>query len=263
MRSLRGRAAVTVIVRDIARVDRLTAMVLVQGQPLAELSRYLRERNLSLKSEERVARAVVLFVEFCEARAQEFAQRERRGELMNSFAHALRYGTMRDGEDLSGLWWLPMKAETLRAVAGAVCQFSDWLVEKHGAKPLNPLRPASPAEKIVFWRKWNRMNATGLLAHLDQRSSRAEEVHVRRFALPTKVPATSDRPPYFPPDRFDELLTRGFIRRGTSGSVPCRRARWAGLHGLVYAAPEVTGTPATRARHDLACGNTYNLISKV
>jgi hypothetical protein len=38
-------------------------------------------------------------------KAPEFADVGDRSRLLNSFAHALLYGTIRDGEDPTGLWW--------------------------------------------------------------------------------------------------------------------------------------------------------------
>jgi hypothetical protein len=38
-------------------------------------------------------------------KAPEFADVGDRSRLLNSFAHALLYGTIRDGDDPTGLWW--------------------------------------------------------------------------------------------------------------------------------------------------------------
>jgi len=220
MRSLGGTTSTTVTVKDGAREGRLTALLLVDGESFEPLAEYFRERNVSLSSEQRYAHSVALLLDFMGARGREFAALEKRRELFNAFGHAVRYGTVREGNDPSGLWWVTRRMETVKGLMTAAAEFSDWLVERHDAKPLNPWRSASCAERIVFWRKWNTTRAASMLRHIkDPGRVTTDASRARRHGFPESVPAVTDRPPYFPPERFDELLTRGFARPGKQKAV--------------------------------------------
>jgi hypothetical protein len=220
-RSVPGATAVVVVVRDAARGGRHTALLLVCGKPFAWLSRYFREKNISLSRERAIARATSLLIDFIAARGKDFSDPAERRNLYNAFAHDLTYGTIRNAEDPTGLWWLPRSSDNVATLLDMACDFSDWLVRTRGTTELNPYRVASHAERIIFWRAWNQHKYKSLLAHIKDPEAVAERAAVARtFASPKKTSALFGRPPYFPHDRFDELLLTGFARRGrASGPI--------------------------------------------
>jgi integrase len=195
-------------------------LLIVQGVRFAPLSRFFHERNFALATEDLYARSLGLLIDYLFAREKDFSAVEDRGKLFNQFAHDLRFGTIRDGVDPTNLWWLPRRLQTVRQMLNAVLTVSDWLVEKHGATPLNPYRSASHDERIVFWRKWNAISAANLLAHLKHPKQKGSNgIRARQHPLPERSPRIVDeRPPAFPEDLFGRLITRGLVRPGKQKS---------------------------------------------
>lgn len=205
-------------VSDASRAGRLTVLLLIDDQPFGPLAKYFRERNFSLASEDGYARAVGLFVDFMLANSDHFAEPARRGELFNSFAHAVMYGTLEGGNDRTGLWWLPRP--NFKHLVLPVIAFSDWLALRHGTKPLNPWRRASISEQIVFWRRWNLVSANSLLKHLKQSADAIPASNAaRKHRLPDAgIRVQAESPPSFPEEKFERLLVDGFCRPGKRAS---------------------------------------------
>ncbi len=195
-------------------------MLMIRGTRFAPLSRFFHERNFSLASEDLYARSLGLLIDYLFARENDFTGVEARGKLFNRFAHDLRFGTVRDGADPAGLWWLPRRLGNVRQMLNAVLTVSDWLVEKHGATALNPYRQASHDERIVFWRKWNTISASSLLAHLRHPGKiKPAEIRARQNRLLETLPnVIGERPPAFPEANFESLITKGFVRPGRQKS---------------------------------------------
>jgi hypothetical protein len=216
MKSLNGLVQTTVTARDADRSNRLTVFLLVDGNLFEPLTEYFRERNLSLSAESLYARSVGLLIDYMAAKGHEFADLSRRGQLFNQFAHDLRFGTVSSGEDPSNLWWLPRRIENVRQIVTAVTTVSDWLVTNQAARPLNPWRLASTAERIVFWRKWNTVKASSMLQHIKlTESAKSRSLLTRQYALPDRnIYFSEDPPPSFLDDKFDTFLLEGFTRPG-------------------------------------------------
>lgn len=219
MRSLNGLGHVMVTVRDGDRSDRLTVLILLDGKPFLPLLEYFRESNFSLSSEEVYARAVGQLIDFIAARGLEFQEVESRPNFFNSFAHALKHGTIVEGCDPNGLWWVPRASRNAGQLLAAALEVSDWLVLKADATALNPWRTARFAEKMAFWRRWNRASAHSLLKHLKTEPGPRASL-ARKNAFPTVKLATADEPPpAFPEALFSDLLFDGFIRPGNRTSA--------------------------------------------
>lgn len=221
MRHVRGRCATYLIVQDARRNGRLTAMVVVGGDPFADFSKFVSERNLSLNRERMYAQSVVRLVEFIYARGAEFIDQQQRGELIQQFMHCLRRGTVSDaGADPSGLFWLPSSYNNVKTLAKAACDFSDWLVQRRNAVPLNPLRDRTVGELICFWRRWNTARAGSLLAHVKSvRGVDPTKLLTRKYPAPGKVASTNAAPKTFPQERFGDLMTVGTrMSRGSNST---------------------------------------------
>lgn len=218
MRSLGTRHAIAVITRDRMRANRPTVLLLVGGQPFAPLASYFRQRNVSLSTETTIARSVALLIDFIIERGQDFLQLSKRRELYNSLIHDVRYGTIAEAGDATGLWWLPRNLENVESIANSVCEFSDWLVENHEAAPLNGYRQASVAEQINFWRRWNIVRYSSLMAHVKSATHSAGRAQfTRTFVLPERPLTVTERAPSFPIERFSDLLNDGFRRSHPRG----------------------------------------------
>lgn len=225
MRSLNGLTHTVVVLRDGKRADRLTAVILLDGVPFQPLLHYFRERNFSLASEEVYARAIGLLMDFIVAIGPTHEERAQRPEFFNRFAHALKHGTIQHCDDPSGLWWVARSGSTAKQLLAATLEVSDWLVEHYNAAPLNAFRKARFAEKIIFWRRWNRASANSLLLHVkSKRTIHLEPVIARRVSSPIIAPSSDgDPPPAFPEELFPRLLQEGFVRPGSSASAEIHR----------------------------------------
>lgn len=58
---------------------------------------------MGLSTESTYAHAAGLLIDFLAVRANDFADISERSRLLNAFAHGVLYGTIRDGEDHTGL----------------------------------------------------------------------------------------------------------------------------------------------------------------
>ncbi len=162
------------------------------------------------------ARHVGSLIEFLAAKAHEFHHLEARGRLIQAWADALVMGTVgEDGNDPSGLFWLPMSYSEARKTVQSVTAFGDFLAERGIAPPLNPERVATVAEQIVFWRAWSFKKGASLLGHLRSavdsrgRSYVAREVSIRK----TAHHGGADDLKRFPNDLIVSLLKDGFSAR--------------------------------------------------
>ncbi len=219
MPSLNGHHHVVVTVRDAERGQRLTPLVLADGQPMWPFLDYLRTRNVDLATEGEYAFAVGLLVDFVATHAEEFRPVERRSTLFNRFAHALLNGTVTMGDDPSGLWWHARSTRRVHKILKRVGEVSDWLSSTFGTTAINPFtRPASAAEQIVFWHRWSAEKTSSMMSHVKSRSAATAASHVARAsALPGRTGHSVDRPPYFPDEHIQRLIETGFLVPGRQG----------------------------------------------
>ena len=226
MKSLHGHHHLCVITADADRGGRLVHLIVVNGQPVWPLIKYFRARNLDLSTEGSYAHAAGLLIDFIGARAGEFADVTKRADLFSKFASAVLYGTIRNGEDASGLWWHPRSTERAHRQLTLACDISDWLNKEYETTAINPFtREASVPEQIVFWRRWNLNKATSLLSHTKSRSVARERATVARaVAMPGTKSTVLDRPPFFPEQHIERLLFQGFVLAGgRRGNLPWKR----------------------------------------
>jgi hypothetical protein len=216
MRSLNEHSHLCVVVADSERSGKLIHLVVANGTPVWPLFHYFQARNLDFSTEATYAQAIGLFIDFLAVKAREFAEVGDRSRLLNSFAHALLYGTIRDGDDLTGLWWHARKQQRVNRLVGLVCEISDWLHQRYETRAINPFsRPTSVAEQIAFWRRWNKSKAASLLNHTKSRGAAADNSKlVRAVALPGNVPIVVDGAPAFPEEHIERLLFEGFVLSG-------------------------------------------------
>ena len=165
-------------------------MLMIRGSRFAPLSRFFHERNFSLASEDLYARSLGLLIDYLFARENDFAAIEDRGKLFNRFAHDLRFGTVRDGADPAGLWWLPRRLATVRQMLNAVLTVSDWLVANQGGfqyreASRNYVRVSKEFERMDHERRvavegnvpfLRHCDLERLSLHLDQRTREVDEL---------------------------------------------------------------------------------------
>jgi len=178
---------------------------------------YRDTRSLGISSQRSYARSIGLFLDYCTAFGSRFLDQPERHKLFKAFADALIRGTVEDGGDPTGLYWLPRTRNLSGRIVSEVTEFSDWLAEDHGVKPLNPERRASVAEQIVFWRAWRQSSARSLLKHLKSAGHSGRRLHSRTDARMVNVRGSKPATPQgdkraFPDQLFPDLLRNGFRR---------------------------------------------------
>ncbi|MEZ2738003.1 gamma-mobile-trio recombinase GmtY [Comamonas jiangduensis] len=216
MRSLHGHAHLCLIVSDEERSGKPVHLIVANGTPVWPLFHYFQSRNLDFSTESTYAHAIGLLIDFMAAKAHEFAEVGDRSRMLNSFAHALLYGTIREGDDPTGLWWHARKQQRVKRLLSLVCEISDWLHQRYETDAINPFnRPASVAEQIAFWRRWNTAKSASLLNHVKNwAAAESTSKMARAVSLPGNVPIVADAPPAFPEEHVECLLFEGFMLSG-------------------------------------------------
>lgn len=226
MRSLHGHFHLCIVVTDAERSEKPIHLIIANRTPVWQLFHYFQVRNLDLSTEATYAQAIGLFIDFMTVKANEFKDIEDRSRMLNSFAHALLYGTIRDGDDPTGLWWHSRRQQRVHRLVGLVCEISDWLHHRYESTAINPFsRPASIAEQIAFWRRWNKTKTASLLNHTkDYRISTGKAKTTRTISLPGNAPTVAELTPAFPEKYIERLLFEGFVRaRGKLQKTPWLR----------------------------------------
>lgn len=139
-------------------------------------------------------------------------------QLFRAFVQQLYSGTIgKDGFDPSGLYWRARSTTSANRLIGAVTDFSDWMADRYGADPLNPLTSTSRYEEHLRWAAYLHRHARALLAHTWDKAAGKEQSRKTRAAI-TRTPsrAYANGVKFFPDERFLDLLFRGFVRPGQS-----------------------------------------------
>ncbi|WP_438391217.1 gamma-mobile-trio recombinase GmtY [Caballeronia sp. DA-9] len=212
MHSLHGHHHVWVLVEDRDRIGRLEYLLIAKGDFVWPVWRFFKTHLLELASERTYAQALGMLVDFIGARGDEFQSIESRTGFFQSFAGAVLFGTVRDGNDPTNLWWYPRSIRRARKLLRCVCTVSDWLSDRYQTTAINPFtRQATLSEQIAFWRRWNNKTASQLLSHLTGREpARVSSSRARQDSLPRREPRTLETQPSFPDHRMRDLLLDGF-----------------------------------------------------
>jgi hypothetical protein len=212
-----------VIVKDPFSADRHRAVLLVDGKVLEPFLSFCRELNFSVKVEQNYAHAVALFIEWLSKKAAQFSEEKDRSLIFTAFAHDLVYGTIKEDNDPTGLWWQKTSDRVARRTMTRFLSFADWLSQRFGTRNLNPTdREPTWDERIQFYRQYEYRRAGSMMKHLFTRSYAIEGLNepVHRFQMPGQVLTVTPEVPVFPTERIKDLLWEGFrnlgIRAGES-----------------------------------------------
>ncbi|MDA4231640.1 site-specific integrase, partial [Escherichia coli] len=75
-----------------------------------------------------------------------------------------------DGLDPSGLYWVPSSTSNVNKHIHRLTAFTDWLADKQGSAPMNPLRDATPHEQRLNYAAWYRKNQNDFLGHIEDKT---------------------------------------------------------------------------------------------
>lgn len=195
-------------------------IILTSNGPLHQLVDYLlwHRHDRSPSWMRKVVQDVGLLLIYMEANAEHFAKPE---VLFHAFAQRLYSGTVgEDGIDPSGLYWRPHKQRIVSNTLTRLSDFSDWVADRQGIQPLNPLCSASRYDEMVSIAAWEHRRSRAFLGHTWASASQGGQLQVRstQARRGPKV-GLDDDAIAFPEKYFSDLLLNGFVRRGGTGKT--------------------------------------------
>ncbi|MBF7143288.1 MULTISPECIES: gamma-mobile-trio recombinase GmtY [Pseudomonas] len=186
---------------------------------LTSLLEFQVEFNYSRSAQKKLNSAVKLLLTFMEHSPIAYY---RPVELLRAFKQALDHGTIDENmDDPTGLYWPPRSYEVISIVLRNLTRYSDWLAlqDAHSAVVLNPIREATTAEQRIHWCAYHHRQNKRLLNHLERPGETQKIKFSREVRNPTISFIDSDVV-RFPKDRFNELMTSGFIRATVRSEDP-------------------------------------------
>lgn len=113
----------------------------------------------------KLIQAVGLLFDYMNANPNNYVSAKDFFEL---FAEAIYSGTIdEEGNDPSGLYWLPKKAQTANTLLSSLSDFSDWLYINYKTEQLNPWREATRYEERLKYMSLINRSERSFLGHLD------------------------------------------------------------------------------------------------
>ncbi len=182
-----------------------------------------RRHDRSIAWMRKVAQAVSLLLAYMKANA---SCCDNPQQMFHTFAQRLYSGTTgEDGLDPSGLYWRPMRRATAAILLGCLSDFPDWIVERHGGKPLTfPLATGRFDEMLAIAAREHR-RSRAFLGHTWKTAKSQESASKGRNIRPRRSPtlASDQEAISFPESQFNDLLLHGFARRSRGHSEPALR----------------------------------------
>lgn len=200
-------------------------ILLTSEGPLHSLVDYVlwRRHDRSLAWMLKVVRDVRLLLSYMQLNARHFPDPE---SLFHGFIQRLYTGTIGpDGIDPSGLYWRQRKHRIIGNILTRLTDFSNWVAERHGTAPVNPLRTASRYDQLVAILARASRKDRAFLGHT-WKAMPEGQARMSRSTLARRAPkiGLGDDAVAFPEKHFADLLLHGFIRRGEAGNGdPSRR----------------------------------------
>jgi hypothetical protein len=207
-----------VIVDETGAVAEIPILLTADG-PLEALVDYLlwHRQDRSVVWMRKVVQAVSLLFAYMKANAACFDKPE---EMFHSFADRLHSGTVGDnGNDPSGLYWRPMRRRTAAIPLGCLSDFSDWMVDRHDSRPLNPSRTANRFDETLAQAAREHKRSRAFLGHTWSRTPTGGLAGKKHYSQARRSPKLADDQEAVPfsERRFTDLLLHGFARRGGGG----------------------------------------------
>lgn len=180
-------------------------------EPLLDYCLY-RSHDRSLTWMTKLIRSVRIFLEYLHANPSD----RDTYRLFQNFAQRLYTGTFdrESGVDPSGLCWGPRSPQDALNIINQLTDFFDWLAEmRPEAAKVNPRYSGGAFDRQLDEVGYQFRRSKAFLGHTwAVNASPAETGHrIRAQRLP-KI--EKGEPPAFPEERFEELLTKGFLAAG-------------------------------------------------
>lgn len=166
---------------------------------------------------QKLAQAVGLLLDYMSANQRHFQQPEH---LFEAFVARLYTGTAdAEGRDPGQLYWMGMNTPLIRQLINLLSDFSDWMAKRQQTRPLNQWGDATRGEEMLAWAAWEKRRNHSIFSHTVDYDLAALQAKRSRQTLVKRTPVV-DRGAvkYFPQDRIEELLFKGFIVPGKQNS---------------------------------------------
>ncbi|UIY41945.1 gamma-mobile-trio recombinase GmtY [Methylobacterium radiotolerans] len=175
-----------------------------------------RNRQKSASWQRGYTQAFGLFYDFAKQRGHLYDGTAQQREILSDFAEALLCGTIQtDGSDPTGLYWPKVSFDVADAHVKRLTVLSDYCFENCDTAQLNPWSIADWGKRLAQFRAWDLSNRRSLLRHIGDRQAAWDRAgRVRDVAMRRRPRIDETRPPYFPPDKFADLIRRGFVVPG-------------------------------------------------
>jgi hypothetical protein len=201
-----------------------TILIEQNGQvtPLWQLHEYLiKNQYMSDSWRNKLIQAVGLLLDYMDANANSSSDPK---DFFQSFTDAIYSGTINEeGYDPSGLYWLPKRTKTAKALLYGLSEFSDWLHKKYGAVQLNPWRDATKYEERLNWAALTNKSQRSFLGHLDSAKEMSETAKKARNIMQRRTPSGDyGDVPAFPEDKIYDLLFEGFKKPDKKNKLSLR-----------------------------------------
>ncbi len=209
-------------VADSTGIQITLPVIVTEHGVLDQFARYMYLNRIKSRSwQESATFALQLLLEYMEAN-QGFYDTPR--ALFTAFSGALYAGTVSNGCDPSGLWWLPRQSDDASKLIGHVTRFSDWLavVNEDAKQQLNPWQQATRHEERLNWAAYSHRRDNAFLSHLWRSTSLTKQSRaVRSRMMPVERQAPTKA---FSEEHFELLVCEGFRRRSrdSRGSTDLR-----------------------------------------
>lgn len=202
------------VIEDESQIPEEIPVILTENGVLEPLVDYFLEYDeMRHSTRAKTVQAVCLLLDFMSANAGVFEGPE---DMFKVFAKRLKRGSIgEDGIDPSGLYWSKKSPGTAGPLIHRLSEFSDFMADKFGTKPLNPFRQATSHEEHLNWAAYQHKKARGFLAHIWKTElGKKDAGKTRRTKGGGSLSSTRSETKNFPKDRIYDLLFKGFERPG-------------------------------------------------
>jgi len=154
-----------------------------------------------------------LLLDFMAAHREQF---EKPVALFEVFSQRIFTGTIGDdGNDPSGLYWLPRRTKSARQLLQMLSEFSDFVSTTNGTPRLNPWVEASSYEELLSWAAFINKSERSFLGHLNSFNKASSTMqHMRSVRLRATPRGDKPETKAFPEEKLQNLISDGFIKPG-------------------------------------------------
>ncbi|WP_415909179.1 gamma-mobile-trio recombinase GmtY [Oleiharenicola sp. Vm1] len=205
---------ITKVLTDSGPAVELPVLFSSAGIPVGSLLKFQCEHlTKSMAWHRKLVLHVRLLLEFAEANP---SLCQNSPVLFQTFLNRLSLGSIEDGYDPSGLYWMPKQPAQIRQIAANLTTFSSFVSRLSRTRELNPLREADPHERICVMAARMFRQEHSFLKHLQPQSKiwRAAGTVRHSFNKLRQTPRVDGNAvTRFPSERFGDLILNGFATR--------------------------------------------------